>query len=215
MVCCALIVTTLFVRREFFLPAPTGPVRMAPSVQADWQIYASSGHVLGSPDAEVTIVEFADFECPYCRKFSGYVDSLRLLGKRLRVVYRHFPLPSHRFAIPAARASECASEQGRFDAMHSVLYSRADSLGVASWWWFARLAGVSDSARFASCIRAPTPVQAIDRDSLDGKRLKVTGTPTLLIERLRVDGLPPFDSLRVYVDRVIGSHLGAGRQRKS
>ena len=90
LVVCAVVVTGLLVRREL-----RGPASEASSfkveTQSDWRNVAV-GHELGPADAKVTIVEFADFECPYCRRFSQYVDSLHSLGRSVRVIYRHFPV---------------------------------------------------------------------------------------------------------------------------
>jgi protein-disulfide isomerase len=212
LVCCALIVTTILVRREF-LDVPRSIRTPAVAVQKDWKTYAASGHTLGPADSKVTIVEFADFECPYCRRFNSDVDSLRSLGKSFKVVYRHFPLPIHRFAIPAARASECASDQARFDEMYAALYSHRDSLGIAPWLSFARMAHIPDHARFDRCMREAKPIAALQRDTADGRHLHVTGTPTLLIGSLRVDGLPSFDSLVAYIDRARGSQSALSNAR--
>jgi protein-disulfide isomerase len=200
LVVCALVLTTLLVRRELFAP-PSRQPSLGPSIQKDWQKYASSGHIMGRPDAPVTIVEFADFECPYCRQFGRDVDSLHSLGKNFKVVYRHFPLGIHRFALAAVRASECAADQGRFDTMHRALYTFSDSLGLAPWAWFARTAGVTDSAKFADCVSSHAPLAALARDTAAGNRLSITGTPVLLIGQLRTRGLPNFDSLAAYIDR--------------
>jgi protein-disulfide isomerase len=162
------------------------------------------GHTLGADSSGVTLVEFADFECPYCRRFEKYIDSIRSLGYHVRVVYRHFPLSIHRFAVPAARASECANEQGRFEQMHAILFANSDSLGLAPWWWFARTAGVRDSGRFDSCVRSPSAIRALQRDAVDGNRLGVHGTPTILMDGFKIEGVPPFDSLKAYVQRVRG-----------
>lgn len=199
LVTCALIVTGMLVRREMQPLSTVGAA--ATTRQNDWRSYAASGHTMGPADAPVTIVEFADFECPYCREFRRDADSLRALGKSFKVIYRHFPLRSHRFALPAVRASECADAQGRFDSMSQTLYKYADSLGVVPWEWFARKAGVTDSAQFVHCIASHTPIAALGRDTLAGHRLNVTGTPVLLIGSLRTRGVPSFDSLAAYIDR--------------
>lgn len=200
MVGCALIVTILSIRRELVGARRTGSLSPV-TTESNWADYAAVGRVLGPPDARVTIVEFGDFECPYCRRFAGYVDSLRSLGASVKVVYKHFPLPNHRFAVAAATASECSGEQGQFDSMHAALYAHPESIGVAPWWWFANAAGVRDSVRFNACIRSSAPSESLRRDSIAGDRLDVRGTPTLLIQQWRFDGLPPFDTLRSYVER--------------
>ncbi len=201
LVLCALTMTGLLVRREFVRPASGRPLGNL-GVQKDWEQYANSEDTIGVRGAPVTIVEFGDYECPACRVLHNHLDSLQSLGVAFQVVYRHFPLKIHRFAIPAARASRCAADQGRFEGMHKALYEHADSLGLVSWWWYARTAGVGDSMAFEVCLRSAEAGRALARDTLDGQRLGITGTPTtILIGSLRVNGVPPFDSLRAYIAR--------------
>ncbi len=127
------------------------------------------------------------------------------------MLYRHFPMPNHRFAVPAARASECAGDQGRFPEMHRALFENADSLGLAPWWWFASLAGVTDSSGFAECVRSSSPLLALERDVREGRRLGVEGTPTLLVGAWRVNGVPPLDTLRAYIKRATEEAKNAPR----
>jgi protein-disulfide isomerase len=198
----ALVVSLATVRREFFAGSRSSTA-MFPrqSVEKNWSDYATEGHVLGSGETPVTIVEFSDFECPFCAKFELYIDSIRTLGASVRVIYRHYPTSSHKFAVPAVRASECAARDGRFESVHAVLFKNQDSLGVAPWWWFAKEGGVQDSARFHACMADSAPIPALVRDTLAARRLGVRGTPTLLIHDLRLNGLPVFDSLRTYIER--------------
>lgn len=205
MVVCAVAVTGVTVRREFVTP-PGRTGSRAPTVVKDWSRYSLGGHAIGDTNAAVTLVEFADFECPFCRRLALDVDSLRRLGTRIRTVYRHFPVPSHRFALMAVRASECASDQHGFESMHSALFAHPESLGVAAWWWFARSAGLKDSAAFESCVKRRGPLPVLDQDTTDARRLGLHGTPLLLIEDTRVDGAPPFDSLRAYINRAAARH---------
>lgn len=199
---CALVVTVLLIRREFFPPAASA---LSPktdiSIERNWQEYASVGHVLGDTAATVTIVEFADFECGFCRRFHVYTDSLRALGYRIRVVYRHYPVAGHRFAVAAARVSDCAAEQGQFSEMHANLYSYPDSFGIAPWRWFGEKSSIRDMPRFESCVQSRDAVPSLARDTVAANRLGIAGTPLLLVGQIRVNGLPPFDSLLAYVER--------------
>jgi hypothetical protein len=116
---CALIVTGLAVRREAFGPIHSAALQR-PVLIPEWQEWLKSGRRIGSGEAPVQVVEFADFECPYCAKFH---EALKVARKRqatkVALTYIHFPIPGHRFAIPAARAAECANDQGRFEAMYA------------------------------------------------------------------------------------------------
>ena len=147
------------------------------------------------------IVEFSDFQCPFCSRFVALHDALLSEGLRVRVLYRHFPIPNHPHARNAAIASECAAAQDQFEAMHRTMFGLADSLGTLSWSSLASRAGVPDSAAFVRCLESPESAAAISRDSVAAYKLGLRGTPTLLIGSTRVEGLPLLDSLRVYVKR--------------
>src|SRR5687768_1773115 len=129
LVVCAALVSVATVRRELYGARPSSGIPFV-STQKDWADYANAGHALGSNSAPVTIVEFSDFECPFCGRFAVFVDSLRALGRDVRVIYRHLPGAAHRFAVPAVRASECGAELGKFEPMHAALFKHSDSLGV-------------------------------------------------------------------------------------
>lgn len=142
LVLCAVVVTSVVVRREFFSPEPA-PHRYA--AVTNWADYAEDGHRSGPADASVTIVTFSDFQCPACRVLETNLQLLQARHPdRVAVVYRHLPLASHPFAIAAARASECAAAQQRFQEYRNALYARQDSIGVASWARFAVIADVPD-----------------------------------------------------------------------
>ena len=199
LVVCAIILTAMSVRRELGADRATSTFpRIA--VEANWQQYAREGQAIGTRTAAVTIVEFGDFGCRYCGRFVTYVDSLERLGLPVRVIYRHFP-SKRPTAIPGIRASECAARQGRFEAMHHALYAHLDSIGVAAWSWFGALAGVPDLKQLETCVQQTNPILSLAADTLAAKELDVHGTPTLLIHAVRSNGLPPFDSLRAYVER--------------
>jgi protein-disulfide isomerase len=200
LVLCAVAVAAASVHREVQY-GKTRSGSAAVTAVKDWQSYATEGHVLGSADAPVTIVEFSDFLCPYCARFAEYADSLRSLGENVKVVYRHLPGTRRDLAIPAIRASECAADENKFEGMHDALFTNFDSLGIAPWWWFARTAGVRDSVRFARCVESTEPILRLAEDTAAARRLNANSTPTLLIHETRPRGLPSFDSLLAYVRR--------------
>jgi protein-disulfide isomerase len=146
-----------------------------------WQEYAESGHRLGPSDALVTIVEFGDYQCPACRGWNPQLEAiLRKYPKDVALVYRHWPLPQHQYAYPAARAAECAHAQGRFWEYHRLLYSEDNWLGDA----FVRMAseaGVNDIATFEACVWDETPVQQIQTDIAAAEALGGRGTPTIIV----------------------------------
>ena len=196
---CAVATTGLLIRREV-AAAPAG--QASPRIVNDWRSYARDGHVVGASDAPVSIVVFSDYQCPYCARLAKELQELRSApGHDLRIVYRHFPLATHPFALEAARASECAAAQQRFEALHYVLFAAQDSLGKLPWVELARRAQVPDLNAFTQCAEASGAVDAIARDTLDGRRLKVRATPTFLVNENLIEGLPPADTLAAIIER--------------
>jgi protein-disulfide isomerase len=183
-----LVSTGILVRREFFAPPPVGGrAPGAPTPLKDWERYATDGRRLGAPDGKVVLVQFADFECPACRSFHerSLQPALIKHAANLTVVYRHFPLPTHKFAYGAARAAECAAEQGRFASIYDRLYAAQDSFGLKPWSVIAAEAGVPDTAAFTACTSVTTPLPNVERDLEAGRALKVAGTPTFLLNGQR------------------------------
>jgi protein-disulfide isomerase len=117
------------------------------------------------------------------------------------VVYRHFPLPGHRYAMDAARASECAGAQGRFEAFHDALFARQPEIGIVPWSRLAQESGVPDLPRFEACLRDGGEVASIARDRAMAQRLEVNSTPTLLVNGARIEGARPLAALEGYVER--------------
>lgn len=201
LVLCAVAVTGLVVRRELFSGEVTSMVAPpnAPRVD-DWGSYAAAGHRMGPDGAAVTLVEFSDFQCPACRLLAASLDTLRArYDGQVQVVYRHFPLRSHPHAIAAARASECAAAQGRFEAFHDVVFAEQDSVGRVPWTRFARNAAVPALTAFEACAGETGPILPLARDTVAGLRLGVSSTPTLLINGRRVVGAPPLATLDALV----------------
>ena len=176
---------------------------IAPSFVKDWKSFVPYGIRTGDEAAPVTIVEFSDFECPYCRTFQSSLDSVRHdRGSAISFVFVHFPLPMHRFARPAARAAECANTLGKFDAFQRVLFGKQDSLGLKPWGSYAAEAGIADTSAFALCTRGTERLARVEDGLAMGKKLGVQGTPTVLVNGWRFAAVPT-DSLAHMVDRII------------
>ena len=184
---CAVVTTSLAAVRAFRPPPPVSPP--AAVEIKDWRRYAAVGHRLGPAEAAVTIVEFSDFQCPFCRAAAATLKSLRIkYNGQVALVYRHFPLERvHSLARPAAIASECADRQGRFESFHDALFA-ADSLRASGWTKLAHQSGVRDTVAFAACLRDPVGGDAVDKDVIAGTELKVRGTPTILVNQYRITG---------------------------
>jgi protein-disulfide isomerase len=204
---CAFIVSALVLRRELF-SAPPARTAEAPRRVPDWRAYAGAGHRMGPAAAPVHIIIFSDFQCPFCGALAARLDMLQARhGNDVAVVYRHFPLEIHAHAREAARASECAGEQGRFAEFHDALFAAQDSIGRVPWSRFVSSAGVPDTSAFRKCAGGSGPVAAVERDMAAAERFGVTATPTLLVNEMRLEGAQPLDTLEAYVERAL--HLTA------
>ena len=159
---------------------------------ANWARYAAgalSGEREGPTNARVTIVEFADLQCPYCAKTD--IELKRILQEHpsgVALVYRNFPLPIHPDSRAAARAGECAAAQGRFPAFRDLVYSNQDEIGLESWSGFAKRAGVGDLKKFNACLSDDSLNSQIIVDLTAGNQLGVEGTPTILVNGVELRG---------------------------
>lgn len=165
-------------------------------------------HILGSPDAAVTLVEYGDFECPHCRQASLILDTLLESTPRdLRLVFRHFPLSQiHPHAQQAAEAAEAAGAQGRFWEMHELLFENQDALEGADLSEYAGQIGL-DLPRFVRDLASGAFKDRVREDFLSGVASGVNGTPTFFIDDVRYDGPWDLESLGRLVATI------AGRQR--
>jgi protein-disulfide isomerase len=143
-------------------------------------------HSIGPATAPLTLVEYGDYECPYCRAAHFIVlDLLRQLGDQLRYVFRNFPLVDiHPHAERAAEAAEAAGAQGKFWEMHHVLFEDQPNLALSDLLGYAAGLGL-DLQRFESDLATHTFVPRIAEDLLSGARSGVNGTPTFFINGSR------------------------------
>jgi protein-disulfide isomerase len=146
-------------------------------------------HAAGPADAPVTLVEYGDFECPYCGMAYPIVKAIqRRLGTRLRFVFRHFPLKeSHPHAKHAAEASECAAAQDAFWRMHDTLYENQHALADRDLLRYAGQLGL-DVERTARELEEGTHARAVRDDFRSGVKSGVNGTPTFFVNGERYDG---------------------------
>lgn len=213
LVACAVVMTTLIVRRELASGAAKG-TRATPAnemvSQPDWATYAIGNGRIGHPNALVTIVEFTDYQCPACRTAETRLKAARQrFGDTLAVVYRHFPIESrHPFAAAAALASECAARQGQFERMHTLLFERRDSVGRIPWSELGKRAGVSDVRVFERCLTDSSAKAVVLRDRADADRLQIRGTPSFLVDGVRFTGVPSQTVIDSLIASAIRKRLG-------
>ncbi|HEX6366738.1 MAG TPA: Na+/H+ antiporter NhaA [Agromyces sp.] len=151
-------------------------------------------HFRGRPDAPLTIVEYGDFECPFCSRATGSIDLVfEHFGDDVRWVFRHLPLEMvHPHAMEAAQAAEAAALQGRFLDVALTLFANQDRLATDDLFGYCRDLGL-DMDRFASDLRSPRVIRRVEDDVLDAELMDLHSTPTFFIGDRRHKG--PWDSV--------------------
>ncbi|MBI2065013.1 MAG: DsbA family protein [Candidatus Yanofskybacteria bacterium] len=165
---------------------------------------------LGNKNAKVTIIEFSDYQCPFCRTFwkesfgqlkEEYIDT----GK-VKLVYRDYPLSFHAMAMPLAQASECADDQGKYWGMHDKIFAEQEKLGqgtvqftvqdIKRW---ASEIGV-DKGSFNQCLDSAKYKAEVDKDTADGTAAGVNGTPSFFINGRLTVGAQPYSVFKSMIE---------------
>lgn len=188
----------------------SGTARVGDAVGELKAVSTDDDAYLGDKDAPVVIVEFSDYQCPFCRSFwrdtlplikSEYIDT----GK-VRFVYRDFPLDMHPGAMPAAQATECAEEQGKFWEMHDKIFIEQEKQGGGTVQF-----GVDDIKKWAggiglniselsSCLDSQKYAEEVKKDLKDGQTAGVSGTPGFFVNGRLVVGAQPFSVFKTIID---------------
>jgi protein-disulfide isomerase len=155
----------------------------------------------GPADAPVTIVEFSDFHCPFCRSVQPTLNALlQKYPSQVRLVYRHFPLDSlHPQARRASEASWCAAEQNRFWEFHDRVYASGPDASEETIRRLAREAGL-DAAKLESCLASGRAAESIEKDLAEGSKFGVTGTPGFFVNGRTLSGHQPLESFVKIID---------------
>ncbi len=193
-------------------PAPTGAPAAGdefPTAAVDMKKLADDDSFIGKADAPITIVEFSDYQCPFCARFfsqtlpsikSKYVDT----GK-VRLVYRDFPLGFHENAQKAAEAAECAGKQGKYFAMHDKIFENQVSLSLDNLKKWAGEVGL-DTTKFNTCLDSGETAAEVQKDLQDGSTAGVRGTPGFFIGKTNgntaqlISGAYPFEAFQQIID---------------
>lgn len=161
---------------------------------------AAVGPARGPDSAPITIVEFSDFECPFCSRVVPSIDEVvKTYGDQVRVAFRQFPLNIHPRAQKAAEASLCAHEQGKFWQMHDLMFGDQKKLEIADLKSKAGSLGV-DQAKFDACLDGGKYASQVSADMADGQKAGVTGTPAIFINGRFVNGAVPYGDLAKIID---------------
>ncbi|RPH70954.1 MAG: hypothetical protein EHM78_09345 [Myxococcaceae bacterium] len=166
---------------------------------------AAEGPSRGPKDAPVTIVEFSDFECPYCGAAHDTVEQvMNTYAGKVRLVFRQFPLSFHPHAAKAAEASLCAADQGKFWEYHEVLFKNQKKLDPADLKAHATQVGL-DPQKFGQCLESGDKKKVVDADQQAGMAAGVNGTPAFFINGIFLNGALPIEEFKKVIDGELAS----------
>jgi protein-disulfide isomerase len=172
------------------------PPYQPPKVAVD-----ATGPSRGPEGAPVTIVEFSDFECPYCARAEPAVkEVLAAYPGKIRLVYRDFPLPMHPRAPKAAEAAHCAADQGKYWEMHEKLFANATKLELGDLKGYAREVGL-DSGKFDKCLDSGEKAKVVEGHRKAGEDAGVSGTPAFFINGRLLSGAQPPEAFKAIIDQ--------------
>lgn len=189
----------MYTAHIYYLKQTGQYVPIIPSVSQGTQqdTYATTDDpALGNPRASVVVVEFSDFQCPFCKTMVPVIKQLMNdYGDEVRFVYRDFPLAGdHPQAVPAAMAAQCAHEQGAFWQMHDRIFA-AEKLDEVFYKTTAVQLGL-DSITFNDCLEQSKYLSEIQQDFDEGRAAGVTATPTFFINGIKLEGAVPYAILQ-------------------
>lgn len=173
-----------------------------------YDVYSQDAYAFGPEDAPITIVEFSDFQCPYCRRWHEqvYEPLLAAYPDQIHLVYRHLPLTSiHPEAFSAAEAAMCAGEQGAFWQYHDRLFS-SEALGSEVYTQYAEELSL-DMTTFEACLTEHKYQEAIQTDSDFAINLGIRSTPTFFINGLAIVGAQPLEAFKQVIDKELAGEI--------
>jgi protein-disulfide isomerase len=175
-----------------------GPAAVATPSRMD--VSADDDPSIGPANAPITIIEFSDFNCPYCRQFNQvtFKDLMNAYPNQIRFVYRDYPITSQESYI-AAQAAECAGDQGVYWAFHDALFSGQYNLGRDAYQAYAEALGLDGDALLA-CIDSGKYAGEVQNDAHDAAALGITGTPTFFVNGIPLVGAQPLAQFSRVID---------------
>ena len=173
--------------------------------------------VIGKKDAKVTIVEFSDFQCPFCERFYketyGQIKTKYVDTGKVKIVFRHFPLSFHQNAQKASEAAECANRQDKFSQYHDLLFQNSQSdgtgLNIADLKKYADQLGLNKGTlgfgknKFNDCLDKGETTQVVNKDLSDGTTVGVTGTPSFVINGKKIVGAQPYSVFETAIQEAL------------
>ncbi|MFL5264542.1 MAG: DsbA family protein, partial [Anaeromyxobacteraceae bacterium] len=172
----------------------------APRVQV-----AAEGPSKGANAAPVTIVEFSDFQCPFCSKAEETVDKvMKTYDGKVKLVFRDYPLPFHPNAQKAAEAAHCAGAQDKYWEMHKVLFANQKALEPAALKGYAKELKL-DQPKFDKCLDSGEMAKKVEANKEAGAKVGVSGTPAFFVNGVMLSGAQPFDEFKTLIDQELAT----------
>jgi protein-disulfide isomerase len=183
---------------------PAGERRNRPDPDQRYEISIQQAPVKGPESARVTIVEWSDFQCPFCRRVGPTIEQIRqVYPDDVRFAFMHLPLRSHPKAPAAHAAAEAAHQQGRFWEMHDLIFENQAEMSPEKYVEYAREIGL-DVERFQRDVASSEVKSRIDADKNQAASLGVTGTPSFFVNGRFVSGAKPFAAFKEMIDEELG-----------
>ncbi len=168
---------------------------------------------IGSNEAAVTIAEFSDFQCRYCKEAQGVIKQvLRSYGSDVRLIFKHLPLDIHAEAFGAAQAAFCAEDQGLFWPYHDALFA-SETLSAAAFNTMATDLGLS-LPKFQACVLSEASRAAVRKDMQEARRLGIASTPTFIVNGKLLRGARGFEEFKALIERELNSARNTSRTNK-
>lgn len=166
---------------------------------------SSSDYIRGSDNAKITLIEYSDFECPFCLRHEPTIKKiLSEYAGKVKLVYRHFPLSFHPQAQKAAEAYECAGEQGKAYEMHDKIFeaNAAQNMSIDTWKKIAKDLKLN-ATKFNDCLDSGKYVSKIQDEQNGGIQAGVEGTPATFVNGRMVSGAVPYEQFKSIIDSVL------------
>jgi protein-disulfide isomerase len=179
-------------------------MRDRPDANRRYTVSTKDAPVRGDPDAKIAVIEFSDFQCPFCGRAVPLLDQIsKTYGNKVKIVFKHLPLSIHPKAPAAHAAAEAAHRQGKFWQMHDKIFADQEGMSPERYEQYAKEIGL-DMARFKRDVADASIKKRIDADAAEAEQLGVTGTPAFFVDGRYLPGAVPFERIKVLLDESLG-----------